>query len=155
MGKPSIFWFATRFTMPAPDCDPGGTCLRHLDHRHSTDRTHHGDNRIKSDTSRIGTIVHPSDFSPASEVAFAHALKLGLATHAKLDIMHVAIGQEEVTWVDFPGIRDALERWGVLPPGSPRSEVEKTGIRVRKATRPGKEPVEVTIDYFKRQFDLR
>ena len=34
-------------------------------------------------------IFHPSDFSPASEVAFAHALKIALQSKAKLDLMHV------------------------------------------------------------------
>ena len=35
-------------------------------------------------------IFHPSDFSPASELAFAHALKLALEAKADLEIMHVA-----------------------------------------------------------------
>ena len=41
---------------------------------------------------RIGRnfiVFHPSDFSPASEVAFAHALKIALQAKAKLDLMHV------------------------------------------------------------------
>ena len=32
-------------------------------------------------------IFHPCDFSPASEVAFAHALKIALQSEAKLDLM--------------------------------------------------------------------
>jgi len=32
-------------------------------------------------------IIHPSDFSPASEVAFAHALKLALIARAELCMM--------------------------------------------------------------------
>lgn len=34
-------------------------------------------------------IFHPSDFSPASEIAFGHALKIPLQSKAKLDLMHV------------------------------------------------------------------
>lgn len=35
-------------------------------------------------------IFHPTDFSPASEVAFDHALKLALASQGSLTIFHLA-----------------------------------------------------------------
>ena len=37
----------------------------------------------------IGSIFHPSDFSAASELAFAHALKIALVARSRLDILHV------------------------------------------------------------------
>jgi hypothetical protein len=48
-------------------------------------------------------IFHPSDFSPASEVAFAHALKIALQSKAKLDLMHVerSLRPEKPYWLDF------------------------------------------------------
>lgn len=38
---------------------------------------------------RLSSVFHPTDFSPASEVAFAHALRLALDAKAELHIMHV------------------------------------------------------------------
>jgi len=77
-------------------------------------------------------VFHPSDFSQASEVAFAHALKLALAARAEFRIMHVAPKASDVPWTDFPGVRALLARWGLLPEGSSREDVAKLGINVEK-----------------------
>jgi len=77
-------------------------------------------------------VFHPSDFSQASEVAFAHALKLALAARAEFRIMHVAPKASDVPWTDFPGVRALLARWGLLPEGSPHEDVAKLGINVEK-----------------------
>ena len=77
-------------------------------------------------------VFHPSDFSQASEVAFAHALKLALAARAEFRIMHVAPQSSDVHWTDFPGVRALLARWGLLPAGSPREDVATLGINVAK-----------------------
>jgi len=37
----------------------------------------------------IETIAHPTDFSPASSEAFAHALRLAMEFRANLDLLHV------------------------------------------------------------------
>ena len=60
----------------------------------------------------IDSILHPSDFSAASEVAFAHALKAALIAKAQLTVMHVSPGMT-AEWTDFPGVRDTLTRWGL------------------------------------------
>ena len=39
---------------------------------------------------KLKSIFHPSDFSEASEIAFAHALKIALVAGAKLTMFHVA-----------------------------------------------------------------
>ena len=36
---------------------------------------------------------------------------------------------------DFPGVRDTLERWGLIPKGSPKSAVGQLGIKVAKVLR--------------------
>ena len=38
----------------------------------------------------IDHILHPSDLSEASQVAFAHALKVALISGARLTMMHVS-----------------------------------------------------------------
>src|SRR4029453_5812865 len=88
----------------------------------------------------ILSIFHPSDFSEGSEVAFAHALKIAMAAGAGLDILHVSEGRD-VAWTEFPGVRAMLERWGVLPPNSPRNAVASIGIDVRKVLIKEPDPV--------------
>jgi nucleotide-binding universal stress UspA family protein len=46
--------------------------------------------------------------------------------------MHVAPEASFVHWIDFPGVRELLARWGLLPEGSPRQDVAKLGINVEK-----------------------
>ena len=78
---------------------------------------------------RIESVFHPSDFSGASEIAFAHALKIALVSGAMLNMMHVAT-DSDADWGEFPGVRETLERWGLIPPGSPKSAVAGLGIEL-------------------------
>jgi nucleotide-binding universal stress UspA family protein len=81
-------------------------------------------------------IVHPTDLLPTSEVAFDHALKLGLAEHSRLALVHAhTIDTEEVPSLDsFPRVRETLTRWGLLPERAPPSAVsDKLGLYVSKA----------------------
>jgi nucleotide-binding universal stress UspA family protein len=93
----------------------------------------------------IVRIFHPSDFSEASHVAFAHALKLALEAKADLSIMHVQrhVRRRETVrhWTDFPGVRSTLARWGILPEGARREEVGKTGLGVTKVLASSADPV--------------
>jgi len=104
---------------------------------------------------RIGRnfiIFHPSDFSPASEVAFAHALKIALHAKAKLDLMHVEpeLEAEKPYWPDFPAVRSTLARWGVLPKGTSPQDVAKTGLRVRKILKASADPVAAMLRHFRK-----
>ena len=71
---------------------------------------------------KLESIFHPSDFSEASEVAFVHALKIALVAGAELTMLHVE-ASPGAEWQDFPGVRDTLERWGLIPKGSRKSAV--------------------------------
>jgi nucleotide-binding universal stress UspA family protein len=71
-------------------------------------------------------IVHPSDFSRSSRVAFAHALKIALRSNAELEIVHVErhkVGSDrDVHWTEFPGVRATLARFGITArSGLPRN----------------------------------
>ena len=96
-------------------------------------------------------IVHPSDFSRLSQIAFAHALKIALLSHAELEIVHVQghkLGNEkDVHWTDFPGVRATLARWKVVPPSATREDVEKTGLRARKILNSEHDPLESMVHY--------
>jgi nucleotide-binding universal stress UspA family protein len=106
---------------------------------------------LNEDTTPLLRIFHPSDFSKASEVAFAHALKLALESKAELEIMHVARhladSEGDVHWTDFPGVRATLARWGILPIDASREEVAKTGMDVKKVVLKGTDPVDSMAQY--------
>jgi nucleotide-binding universal stress UspA family protein len=95
---------------------------------------------------KLESIVHPSDFSEASEVAFVHALKIALVAGAKLTMLHVE-ASPGAEWQDFPGVRDTLERWGLIPKGSPKSAVGQLGIAVAKVLRLSKNPVKACLGF--------
>jgi nucleotide-binding universal stress UspA family protein len=106
-------------------------------------------------TSASLTVVHPTDLSADSHVAFAHALKLALAGRGKLKIMHVEPGAAEVAWENFPQVRATLERWGLLPSGSSREDVVKLGLGVEKIVFPGENPASAIPHYLRqRHVDL-
>ena len=88
----------------------------------------------------IGTVVHPTDLSPASERAFAHALAVALVRRARLIILHVS-ADDRPDWGEFPAVRATLERWGLLGPGSSRGAVfEQLGVKLTKRTISGRFP---------------
>jgi len=94
----------------------------------------------------MNSIFHPSDFSEASEIAFEHALRIALALGAKLNVMHVA-AHDDGSWGDFPGVRATLERWRLIPEGSPISAVGQLGIDVSKVTASSDKPIEACLEY--------
>jgi nucleotide-binding universal stress UspA family protein len=95
----------------------------------------------------IDHVVHPTDFSPASEIALAHALAIALRARAALTLLHVDRSNSETSWSEFPSVRRMLERWGLLPPGSPRSAVPKLGIEVEKVVAAGSDPVQAIVTF--------
>jgi nucleotide-binding universal stress UspA family protein len=97
---------------------------------------------------RISSIFHPSDLSRSSEVAFAHALKIALATHSVLHMLHVE-SRRAADWSDMPAVRGTLERWGLIAPGSPRSSVRALGIDVGKIVSTGR-PVQACLRFLKK-----
>jgi nucleotide-binding universal stress UspA family protein len=95
---------------------------------------------------KVESIFHPSDFSGASEIAFVHALKIALVTQARLSMLHVTAGSK-LEWQDFPGVRETLERWKLIPKGSPRSMVGRLGVEIHKVITSSKHPVKACLQY--------
>ena len=94
----------------------------------------------------IERVLHPTDFSESSLVAFHHALKTALVAKSKLTLLHVSTNTDS-QWSDFPGIRQTLERWGALPQGSPKSSVGELGIAASKILANEEPPVEAVLRY--------
>lgn len=97
----------------------------------------------------IGSVLHPTDFSEGSLVAFNHALKTALLARSKLTLLHVA-DDDTSQWSDFPGVRETLERWGALPAGSQKSDVGKLGVGVSKVMATEGEPVDAVLRYLEK-----
>jgi len=81
----------------------------------------------------IQAIAHPTDFSPASQPAFVHALRLALESRCRLDLLHVRGPHDADHWQEFPHVREVLTEWGVLAAGATVADIEaETGVTVRK-----------------------
>jgi len=95
----------------------------------------------------IESIVHPTDFSAASERAFAHALALAVLRRASLTLLHVG-SDLHGDWSGFPAVRAILERWGMLKPGTEQAAVfEEVGVRVTKRAIASRFPALAVVDY--------
>jgi nucleotide-binding universal stress UspA family protein len=97
----------------------------------------------------VESVFHPSDFSEASESAFAHALAISLLRQTRLTILHAGAEHHGSNdWSRFPAVRATLERWKLLEPGSPRSAVfEELGIRVEKIAVASGNPLSAVLEY--------
>lgn len=82
----------------------------------------------------IDAVYHTTDFSPASRVAFEHALRIAVANKSSFDIIHSDAGHlDRPNWRDFPEVRKTLAAWNLLEPGSPPAAVEaELGVHLRK-----------------------
>jgi nucleotide-binding universal stress UspA family protein len=100
-----------------------------------------------SDALGIRSVLHPTDFTESSELAFAHALKIALAGKTRLYILHVdPDAREEIDWSAFPKARRTLANWGVLPEGSSREDVgDKLGIHLAKISALDRDPVRAIL----------
>ena len=93
------------------------------------------------------SIFHPTDFSLASEVAYAHALKLGLAAKAELRVIHYAEHDVDVDWKCFPKVKETLVRWNVLHSDSSEKDLDQLGLHVEGVIATGPDMVASLFRY--------
>lgn len=94
----------------------------------------------------VRSVLHPTDFSPASARAFAHALAIALLGQTEFTILHVSPNKRTGDdWSRFPAVRETLERWELLEAGSPRAAVfDQLRVDVRKIALRSRHPVLAT-----------
>lgn len=81
----------------------------------------------------IQTIAHPTDFSEAGAEAFAHALRLAVATKSRLLLLHVRETGREDEHGTFPHVREVLARWGLMQKNEAPSQIKtRLGVKVAK-----------------------
>ena len=98
-------------------------------------------------------IIHPTDYRKSGVSAFAHGLKLALATKGRFTILHNEQDQveDEVRQGAFPGVRDTLANWGLLDLGAaPESVEEAVGIRISKIDLAGNTTVGGVVSFIER-----
>ena len=101
----------------------------------------------------VNSVLHPTDFSDASNRAFAYALAIALLRQTELTILNVSEESEEnIPWSSFPPVRKTLERWNLLEEGSARPAVyDELNVEVRKiAVRSGL-PIRATLRFLEQQ----
>ncbi len=96
----------------------------------------------------IEAVVHPTDFSPASERAFAHALAVALVRRARLIILHVAPTMTGLTGASFRPCAGPSNAGGCSSVAARASAVfEQFGVKVTKRTISGRFPARAVVDY--------
>jgi nucleotide-binding universal stress UspA family protein len=68
------------------------------------------------------SILVPTDFSPGSDEAFRHALRMALIWKVPLTLAHAETNNTQVLPHTFPNPATALQRWGI-------SEADQVPIR--------------------------
>ena len=103
-----------------------------------------------NDTDDFSRIVHATDFSSASEAAFAHGLRLALAVRGHFYLVHAENldAGEDGDWAAFPGVRSTLVRWGLLPvDADPAAVADRLGLRITKADIPDARPTDGVLRF--------
>jgi len=97
-------------------------------------------------------ILIGTDFSQESRRAFFHALALAVAQQARLTLLHIGPeSRQDVPWDHYPGIRETLNRWGMLNEESERGEVQETlGLNVKKMAMRDEDPYNGMLDYLRK-----
>ena len=82
--------------------------------------------------SSIHSIVHPTDLSPSSASAFAHALRVAMAAKSKLYVLHVLQDDPGEGWESPDGrLRRLLVQWHLLHENDPSGEIDtKLGLQI-------------------------
>ncbi len=96
-------------------------------------------------TTKLERIHHPTDFSPESEVAYHHAVRLAFAAKADLDILHVDRRAHAMDWSEFPSVSETLARWQLLSADTGSGDL--AGIHVEKIAAYGTEPVKPILEH--------
>src|SRR5262245_5546625 len=97
----------------------------------------------------IRSIVHPTDFSDLSGVAFAHALRIALAARSTLHLLHVS-QHDTGGSLAFPHARRLLTQWGLSDAeDSPWVISDKLGIEVHNTSIKWQEPVRGILDFLR------
>ena len=94
-------------------------------------------------------IVHPTDYSRDSAIAFAHALKIALRLHGTLSLLHLQTADAlEPKVSGFHRVLETLVAWNVLPPGATVEAFERSlHLKVASFSLPARNAREGILEY--------
>lgn len=97
-------------------------------------------------------ILTATDFSKQSKRAFYHALSIAVAQQARLTLLHIGPeSRKEVPWDKYPGVRDTLVEWELLPTEAARTDVsDKLGLGVKKMAMRDEDAYNGMVDYLRK-----
>ena len=96
----------------------------------------------------IHRISLATDFTEEGAPAFRAALSLAVVCRARLDILHVGDSSERSEWQNFPHVRETLEAWQLLAPGSRQEDVQSLlGVGISKVEIHGGAPALGIADF--------
>ena len=100
-------------------------------------------------TRDIRSVLHPTDFSSSSGLAFAHALRIALSGRTKMYVLHAdPEAADEPDWSTFPAVRRTLADWGLLEQDSPAQAVfQDLGVRLAKIQVHDRDPVRAILRF--------
>ncbi len=97
------------------------------------------------------SVILPIHQADNSMMPFVHALKLAYASQGELEIVDVRREEEALEYI---GVRALLEKWGVLPNSSKRSDVFDAGVRIKKIVKSGNKKAEIIKRIRRHSHDL-
>jgi nucleotide-binding universal stress UspA family protein len=97
-------------------------------------------------------VLVTTDFSADSERAFYHALSIAVACQGWLTLLHTGSeSRDQIAWERFPGVRETLSAWGLLPEDAPRAAVqEQLNLGVTKMAMRDDDPRQGITDYLRK-----
>ena len=100
----------------------------------------------------VRSILCVTDFSQGSMTAFAHALMLAMNLRYEFTLLHASkAGERGEEWPRVPRVRQLLERWGYLDPGSPQQAVfQKVAVQVKKVRADTENALGAMLEYLER-----
>lgn len=105
---------------------------------------------VNNDTA-FQKIILPVYDSSNSFMPFMHALKLAYCSKGVLEIVDVRSDPEISEQIS---VRSLLEKWGILPEGSHRSDVLDIGLRIKKIFKKGNKQREIIKRLYRHNHDL-
>jgi nucleotide-binding universal stress UspA family protein len=99
----------------------------------------------------IRTIAHPTDFSELSGLAFAHALRIAVASRSKLHLLHV-LPHDAGQGLAFPQVRRLLVQWGLAEEADTPGELARNlGIEIDTTRIMGQEPAQGLLAFLREE----
>ena len=94
-------------------------------------------------------ILHPTDLSPETFTAFAHALRISVNDRSGIYIIHADDTQNKhLNWNNYPAVRKTLHRWGEVEADLQKEKLnEKLGIDIKKVATKANKIVDAIITF--------